>query len=579
MKDSLLRSLTNLPDSRTFHLYTLISEAVRDQDVFLYAAHRPKTHVRHILVLLAQHPSQDASGRIITCAIEAFLYTIASSNSSILYISKVDSTGQGHNLRPNPTRTLVTAFLQHFITLATHASANLWIHVFARAQNQYLFPNSAEYAGKRVLRDVSLCKWWKEVLERAIQGTEERSLGLYYLLPGYSALEAKAMLYKSLGPTASDAYPWVYSHPYNQTIAPWPSGAAPAEDVQFSIAQLIPSLPDDPKARFLDEIASTPSEAPDSLPALPTSPRPPKRIRTSFPVAPSKEPSLDSSHRPISPTDSNSPSVERTRKGKTVSVTPGAQRGLASVPIDEFWERMAFRQECSQGAVTGFFTAALASSASGASSDGFTNWQGDAAIPGQQPTAVLERVISTLLNLDFGSTEQAIRATKVIEDSIRAMCGAGAQPNNSSRSETRLIGDNTADFHLAAESSPATGLLQRDHDLSVAEGAVSTFRDKKDKHPEGESLSQIDERNNIAVPLGTRGPSRDDNGNRDPCATPGPFALFVYGNVTVENAPLPSPPSSAANGAQPGGLSTGAGGGPAVTILQVRKKKRPATSS
>jgi regulator of Ty1 transposition protein 109 len=575
LKDSLLRSLIHLPDSRTFHIYTLISEPVRDQDVFLYAAHRPKAYVRHVLVLLAQHPPQNMSERVFVCAIEAFLYTIPSSNSSILYISKVDSTGQGRHLRPNPTRTLVVAFLQHFITLATRPTENIWIHVFARAQNQYLFPNSAEYAGKRVLRDVSLCKWWKEALERAIQATEESSVGLYYLLPGYSAFEAKAMLYKFVTPTASDAYPWVYSHPYNQTIAPWPCGAAPAEDLQCSIAQLIPSLPDDPKARFLDEIASTPSESPDSRPALPTSPRPPKRIRTGSATMPPKEPALDSGQRQVSPVEPNAPTADRAGKNKAVSVTPGAQRALASVPMDEFWERMAFRQECSQGAVTGYFTAIFVSS-----SNGSTGVQAaDAAIPGQQPTAVLERVISTLLNLDFGSTEHAIRATKVIENSIRAMCGVGAQTDNPSASEIEPAG-NAADFRFAAGSSSKTELLERANDLSVAE-SVSTER--KRKHPESESLilSQIDEEDDTAAPLRTRGPSRDDNNNHDPLAEPGAFASFVYGNVTVENPPLPAdpPPLSAVNGAQAGGLSAGAGGEPIVTILQVRKKKRPAASS
>lgn len=529
--------------------------------------------MRHVLVLLAQQPPQNASERVLACAIEAFLYTIPSSNSSILYISKVDSTGQGHHLRPNPTRTLVVAFLQHFITPATRPTENIWVHVFARAQNQYLFPNSAEYAGKRVLRDVSLCKWWKEALERAIRATEERFVRLYYLLPGYSAFEAKAMLYKFVTTTASDTYPWVYSHPYNQAIAPWPCGAAAAGDSQFSIAQLIPSLPDDPKARFLDEIASTPSEAPDSRPALPTSPRPAKRIRTGPAATSWEEPTLDSSQRQVSPAESIAPTANRTRQSKAVSVTPGALRALASVPMDEFWERMAFRQECSQGAVTGFFTAVFAS---GASSKGPTGGQADGAVPGQQPIAVLERVISTLLNLDFASTEHAIRATKVIENSIRAMCGVGPQTDNPPGSEIEPAG-NTTEFRPAAAGS-STELLERANDLSVAE-SVSTER----KHPEAEGesliLFRIDEEDDTAAP--PRGPPRDDNNNRDPLAAPGAFASFVYGNVTVENAPLPAdpPPLSAVNGAQAGGLSVGAGGEPIVTILQVRKKKRPAASS
>src|SRR4051812_30606868 len=90
----LLTSLSRLPGSRTFHLYTIISEPVRDQDVFLYSPQRPKAHARHILILLSQQSPDSSSERVFVCAIEAFLYTIPSTNSTILYISKVDSTGQ-----------------------------------------------------------------------------------------------------------------------------------------------------------------------------------------------------------------------------------------------------------------------------------------------------------------------------------------------------------------------------------------------------------------------------------------------------------------------------------------------------
>lgn len=642
LKQSLLRALAQLPDARTFHLYTLVSEPVRDQDVFLYSSQRPKAHIRQLLVLLAQHPPTRPEERVFVCAVEAFIYTIPSTSSSIVYISKVDSTGQGTGIRPNPTRALVVSLLQYYTAPATRPASHVWVHVFARAQNQYLFPNSIDYPGKRVLRDINLCKWWKESLEQVARQTDPGGVRLYYLLPGYSSLEARAMLRQYATNTAT-AYPWTYSHPYNQTYAPFPCGGAPGEDGSPSIAQLIPSLPDDPKARFLDEIASTPSESPDSRPALPTNPRPAKRIRTNAPAPTKASEGSGSSSTPLKTTERASPGAQEsgsdaTRKGKIGSVTPGAQRALATVSADEFFERMAFRQECSQGAVTGFFTAifpsplptstvALApstlapSSASPLPNDAHTtpasNRKGAAEeIPGQQPPFVLERVISTLLNVDFGSTEHARRSTRLIEDSIRAMCGGSSSVKEyippAGASDTRLpsgrSGQTALDIgkehgHIeeggvgpeaeigvtSARSGPASpDLSQRSHQHNSPDSA--------DNRPGG-SLSQIDEAQipavAAAIPSLKRGAvadvaitqARDEGGidlGQNEILPSGPFAL-VYGTVTVTNAPLPLPlPASAVSGAEGlAGSSTIAGGGgaasgPNVTVLQVRKKKRPA---
>jgi len=42
---------------------------------------------------------------------------------------------------------------------------NIWIHLFARVQSQYLFPASIEHPGKNVLSDAGLVKWWKAVMD------------------------------------------------------------------------------------------------------------------------------------------------------------------------------------------------------------------------------------------------------------------------------------------------------------------------------------------------------------------------------------------------------------------------------
>ncbi|KAF8318506.1 hypothetical protein DL93DRAFT_2124906 [Clavulina sp. PMI_390] len=550
LNQNLLRSLASLPDSRTFHLYTIISEAKRDQDLFLYAPHRPRAHVRHILVLLSQSPPSSAHERVFICAIEAFLYIIPSTQSSILYISKVDSTGQGTSIRPNPTKNLVSAFISYMSAPSSRPTPYLWINIFARAQNQYIFPNSAEHPGKRVLRDINLCKWWKETLESAVSRVAGSSNAhLFYLLPGYSYLEAMTMLHKSgaapsISPSPHGNPPqWTYGHPYHQSSAPFPS-------------TLIPSLPDDPKARFLDEIASTTSEDLDAPTALPTSSAPPtKRQRVNSPND--------------SKSASSSASSAAKGKGKALQVTPAAQRALAAVSIDEFWERMAFRQECSQGAVTGFFTAILSpqlpvndaqipqEASQAGLDDPLVPTSGVSAtplrptyslfspenlesFPGQQPIAVLDRVISTLMNLDFGSTEMALRATRVVEDSIRVICGVGPPPDDPRPQAEASSGsvDHALTAPLSAVSSNTTelNLIEDPSKVSPTEAATLAVSTPVNPTPLTDSKRESSQ---------TRAHS------------------FIYGTITIHNPPPPprtdAPPKE-----------------PVVTVLQVRKKKRPA---
>jgi hypothetical protein len=47
----------------------------------------------------------------------------------------------------------------------------IWIQLFARSQNQYLFPASIEHKRERGLSDIGLVKWYKAVLEDATAST------------------------------------------------------------------------------------------------------------------------------------------------------------------------------------------------------------------------------------------------------------------------------------------------------------------------------------------------------------------------------------------------------------------------
>lgn len=530
LNDVLLDALSSLPGARSLSLYTFCGSPTRDPELFVYSRSRPKVHVRHILVLLVQHPPEEPDARVCVCAIEAFLYTIPSTSSAILYISKVDSTGQA-NVRPNPTTALVIAFLQYYASKDSRPAPNFWIQVFARAQNQYLFPNSAEYSGKRVLRDVQLCKWWKAVIESAAKKSADSSLvRLYYLFPGFSSFEATSILNQSANSNSPD-YHWSYSHPYHQTDIPPPTGGDVAQDSPLSISQLIPSFPDDPKARFLDEIATTPSEELTSIPrAAPPSPRAPKRIKLASESTSDETASSSSSNTKSSNTHTN-----------TRTIPPSAHRALNNVPTDEFWERMAFRQECSQAAMTGFFTALFIppsptstipkpSSSTSQSSGTAVNQQRSSEVP----IAILQRLLGTLMNLDFSTTERARRATRVIEDAIKALCKG---INDSEESSSGVIAETSTSKPPLADSDSSK------HSIPATPPVI--------------------------VP-NEKGP---DTLETTLMSAPVLLDRSIYGSRTLNNMPLPE-------ASMPGGASGEAGVGPTppVTILQVRKKKRPATS-
>jgi regulator of Ty1 transposition protein 109 len=83
-------------------------------------------------------------------------------SSSILYIGKIDTTGFS-KVAPSPARTLARATIDYFVkpdTRPTECGQRVWVHLFARAQSQYLFPDSADWKNKRVLNDAGLVRWW-----------------------------------------------------------------------------------------------------------------------------------------------------------------------------------------------------------------------------------------------------------------------------------------------------------------------------------------------------------------------------------------------------------------------------------
>lgn len=263
---------------------------------------------------------------LIILAIEVLIYT--SRNLTTIFVSKADSTGALSELQlprsqsGSPLKAICGTFVSWLARERQREGRKLVVSLFARAQDQYLFPASIENKNKHVLDDRGLVKWWCRVLdpivweykaegerkpftERLAEGdslsTKESSQTAgstakgYLVIPGFEVYDT--LRYTPPPPIPNTPRRWTATHPLLQ-IAPHP--AAPPRC-------LIPHFPDDPKTRFLDELDE---ELPDR--------------------------------------GTGAMVVE----GGTPSRSNGQWKSVKT--LDQFWEFMAFRQECSSGRIVGF---------------------------------------------------------------------------------------------------------------------------------------------------------------------------------------------------------------------------------
>ncbi|KAJ9266073.1 hypothetical protein DTO212C5_6512 [Paecilomyces variotii] len=256
-------------------------------------------------------PGENECRDILVFGMEVLVYS--TDRLTTLFVSKADSTGYLHLLKAPPKlsllRTISTTFLSYLVKTRQRPGIRLVLSLFARAQNQYLFPGSIDNSGKHILDDRGLIKWWcrafdpilrehepessskdKAILDRTVESAKS-SATAYLIVPGCDKFETRAFF----PPTAKTDDPnrprWVNSYPLHQICM---NPEAPPRC-------LVPRFPDDPKARFLEDLDDE----------LPTS------------------------------TDAGNSSE-----------TAGQWRSVKS--LSQFWELMAFRQECSAGRLVGF---------------------------------------------------------------------------------------------------------------------------------------------------------------------------------------------------------------------------------
>src|SRR5258706_5150000 len=434
--EDILSKLSTLPGRRRLTATVLISQPRKKAaaTVFPYAPKIEEVPAveQDVLLLIAENKdtqqTEDQSQSDATClspgayvaAIEANLYIFPTTHSVVVYISKVDTTGQGQ--RPSPTRAATVALLEHIVRrwFAGGPSEgspgwNVWVHLFARAQNQYLFPASIEHPGKKVLSDAGLVKWWKAVMDNFVSGCakDEKTSGRgrlraepYVALPGATDDEAIHLLKTPLRkPEATTGYDWRYGHPYSTLPSSTSSSLARfpllSRCSPLSILELIPYFPDDPKSRFIAELMDSHTTVSGTV-----IPPPAKRRR------------ID--EQGTSQPTGNGETTNLISQNEAMWVDP-----LESVSIEEFWERMTFRQECSLGAVVAFFVVYVHTSPiPQLPPDGAASLPGSATEPLPKrlelPPGQVVSLLAKLNSLDFGTTEKSVQSTALLQQGILA---------------------------------------------------------------------------------------------------------------------------------------------------------------
>lgn len=262
-----------------------------------------RTYRESHLLAVSVHPKHDD---VFVFALEVFIYSTR--RQTTLFVSKADSTGcsRGDNaLKVPPARQVAATFIQWLLDKRQRHGIPFTVSLFARAQNQYLFPGSESNAGKHILDDRQLVRWWCKTLDALLSSSDamaedqgrsfmacKRARQGYLIVPGFDAHETQSFF--PHGKTELDDR-WQYGHPLNE-ISPYPS-AAPRS--------MVPRFPDDPKTRYVEELDD---EIPNATSAQ----------------------------------KSQSPSKRGNGVWKSVHT------------LSLFWDMMAFRQECRSGRLVGF---------------------------------------------------------------------------------------------------------------------------------------------------------------------------------------------------------------------------------
>lgn len=301
MKESLLETLADaLPLDLKLLFYHISTPPIPTSALFSAppGQSEEKTFCENHFLAVSLPAKQASEEELLVFAIEVLVFTTRSLTT--IFVSKADSTGYLHllNIRPSSpsiVRAISTKFLSYLVKNGLYAP-RLVLSLFARSQSQYLFPGSYLNPGKHVLDDRQLIRWWSRTVNPILAEYEPSMLN-HCPNDGLSISSEAYMIIPGCDRFETRAF--FPPSAKSERISRW-SNSYPRDfivpDGSAPPRCLIPRFPDDPKARFLEGLDSEIS-GPEGF-------------------------------------------------------SIGEWRSVKS--LDQFWEMMAYRQECSAGRLVGF---------------------------------------------------------------------------------------------------------------------------------------------------------------------------------------------------------------------------------
>ncbi|EEB06165.1 RTT109 family histone lysine acetyltransferase [Schizosaccharomyces japonicus yFS275] len=171
-----------------------------------------------------------------------------------IFVSKADSTGfQTSKLSVlRPATVAILLHLVHSEHVRPVQAKETVICFFAISQGQYLFPESANNGKKHVCSDTDLVKWWVKVLESVRKQLEDNKVSSVSKEPQQKPRKEKSLEVK----VEESVTGHLYVPGFTNLKQFFPNEFWFSDTVfdNGTATKLIPRFPDDPKARYLDEL-------------------------------------------------------------------------------------------------------------------------------------------------------------------------------------------------------------------------------------------------------------------------------------------------------------------------------------
>ncbi|RMZ88449.1 hypothetical protein DV736_g4326, partial [Chaetothyriales sp. CBS 134916] len=208
----------------------------------------------HFLAVASSPEGAAGCSAVFIYAIEVLIFATATLNT--VFVSKADSSGFLPKLNTSKTSgSIVQSITQVFLDYLLAPcleKSKVVLSLFARSQHQYLFAGSIENPEKHVLDDRQLIKWWCKILDHVWRPYD------HSITPSSKRHSVTAYL---VVPGCDKAETRIF-FPASTGLDPpahpkwlnsYPEGFITG-DRNIPPRCAIPRLPDDPKSRFLDDL-------------------------------------------------------------------------------------------------------------------------------------------------------------------------------------------------------------------------------------------------------------------------------------------------------------------------------------